>query len=238
MNIAVVLAGGQGLRMGNALPKQFIPVEDKPLLIHTLEAFERHPLIDQICVVCLPDWQETLQKELKRWGLRKVAWLVGGGATRRESSWIAVELLSQTGSPEDVILLHDGARPLVSERIISENIACAKQFGACETVIPSQDTVVISEDGQWISSLPERRTIYQVQTPQSFLLQEIYDAHRQYQDCAVQMETPDITDDAGLLLFAGRKVAFVPGEKQNLKVTTQEDLLFVQTALLGRGGKK
>ncbi len=234
MNLAVILAGGQGLRMGGLTPKQFLTIENKPILLHTLEAFERHPLIDKICVVCLPAWQDTLRGHLEQCGIRKVSWIIGGGACRRESSYLAVKLLYRECDPEDVVLIHDGARPMVSARILTENIESARKYGACETVSPAQDTIVISEDGETVHFLPDRRTVYHVQTPQSFLLREIYGAHQYYLARQGEEEIPDITDDGGLLLYAGKKVAMVLGEKQNLKLTSREDLIFFQTVLANK----
>ena len=220
MNIALVLAAGKGTRMGAAIPKQFIEYKEKPILVHTLEAFAKHSDVHKICVICPAESIEYTQELVRQYSIPKVAWVEAGGASRRESSYIGVARLAREFDENDVVMIHDGARPNVSERIITENIAVAAKFGACETAIPSQDTIAISEDGKKISGIPDRSKMYNVQTPQSFKIGIILKAHRAW----MEKEGGNATDDAALVLADGLNVYLVKGEKNNLKITTEEDL--------------
>ena len=221
MNIALILAGGRGTRMGTPVPKQFIEYKNKPILIYTLEAFANHPEIDEICIICPDDSIHFTQKLVTEYRIPKIAWIAAGGATRRESSKIGVFKLSETCNMNDIVLIHDGARPNVSKRIITDNIAAAREKGAGETVIQSHDTIAVSLDGNKIHQIPDRELLYNVQTPQSFRLGLIREAHIA---CDLGGVTDTITDDAALILQNGGDVFLVEGDKLNLKITTEEDL--------------
>lgn len=220
MNIALVLAAGKGTRMGAAIPKQFIEYKEKPILVHTLEAFAKHSDVHKICVICPADSVEYTKKLLQEYNIPKIAWVEAGGDSRRKSSYIGVARLAKEFGKNDVVMIHDGARPNVSERIISENIKAAVKFGACETAIPSQDTIAVSEDGQRISGIPDRSKMYNVQTPQTFKIGIILKAHEAW----MEKDGGNATDDAALVLADGLDVYLVKGEKNNLKITTEEDL--------------
>lgn len=147
MNIAIVLAGGSGSRMGMVdRPKQFIDIYGKPVIIHTLEAFEINEKIDAICVVCVKTWQDDLSVWLKEYDIRKVRWIADAGASRQESSLNALNAIQSECSGDDYVIIHDAARPLVSQKIINENIAKVCEYGACDTVIPAHDTIIKSLD--------------------------------------------------------------------------------------------
>ncbi len=220
MNIALVLAGGKGTRMGTAIPKQYIEYDDKPILVHTLEAFSQNPNIDKICVICPADSLDYTHKIVSEHNIQKMAWIAPGGESRRESSYIGVSHLANEFDGKDIVLIHDGARPNVSQRIINANIEMAQKYGACETVIHSQDTIAISEDGEKISVVPDRKKMYNVQTPQTFKLEVILNAHKAW----IENGGGDVTDDASLVLAMGKDVYIAEGEKNNLKITTEEDL--------------
>lgn len=220
MNIALILAAGKGTRMGVAIPKQFIKYKEKPILIHTLEAFAKHSDVHKICIICPAESIEYTKTLVAQYNISKVAWVEAGGTSRRDSSYIGVSRLAGEMDGNDVVLIHDGARPNVSERIITENIIAAEKFGACETAISSQDTIAFSEDGEKITSIPDRSKMYNVQTPQSFKIYVILSAHEAWQ----KKKGGDATDDAALVLANGQDVYIVKGEKNNLKITTEEDL--------------
>lgn len=220
MNIALVLAGGKGTRMGADVPKQYIEYNNKPMLVHTLEAIADVSAIDKVCVICPADSIEYAKTLVEKYGIQKVLWVAAGGADRRESSYIGVSLLAQQCDENDIVLIHDGARPNVSQRIILENIEMASKYGACETVIHSQDTIAVSEDGVKIAGIPDRKKMYNVQTPQTFKLKTIAEAHQAW----IANGGGDVTDDASLVLAMGQDVYIVEGEKNNLKITTEEDL--------------
>lgn len=225
MNIALILAAGKGTRMGGPVPKQFIHYKDKPILVYTLEAFAHHPEIDEICIVSPEDNIHFTENIVHEYQIPKVGWITAGGATRRESSKIGVSKLIDLHSESDIVLIHDGARPNVSERIITENIRMAEKTGACETVIRSHDTIAISMDGQKIQRIPNREVLYSVQTPQTFRLALIHAAHAAYESLLCSgANVPEITDDAGLILQNAGEVFAVEGDKLNIKITTEEDL--------------
>ncbi len=220
MNIALVLAGGKGTRMGSSLPKQYIECENKPILIHTLEVFSKHKEIDAICVICPKENIEFTRSLISHHNVSKIKWVLSGGETRRASSFVGVSAIINECHGDDIILIHDAARPNISDRIISDNICIAKKYGACETVIPSQDTIAVSDDGKCITAIPDRSKLYNVQTPQSFKASVIYDAHVAF----MKSKDDEVTDDAALVLKNGGEVYIVEGDKMNIKITTQEDL--------------
>ncbi|SHI53517.1 2-C-methyl-D-erythritol 4-phosphate cytidylyltransferase [Lutispora thermophila] len=235
MNVAVILAGGHGTRMGIIdKPKQFIDVYGKPILIHTLEIFDANLDIDAIAVVCLDDWHEDLSIWLRKYELNKVKWIVRGGKTRQESVRNAIEVIKTSCNGDDIVIIHDAARPLVSNRIIKENIELAKKYGAVDTVIPTTDTIIRSKDGNKIFDVPVRRELYLGQTPQSFKYSIILEAH----DKAVKDGILDATDDCQLVLNCNKDVYIVEGEKLNFKITTMDDLLLLKAIIkLGKIGE-
>ena len=238
MNYALVLAGGVGSRMGAGIPKQFIEVDGKPIMIHTLEAFSLHPEIDGIFIVCIQEWREELLDCLTRFHVKKVLDVLPQGSDRRESSYIGVKaVFSYSKSPEnDIVLIHDAARPLVTEEIISRNIADARRFGACETVCKMTDTVIRSEDGFAgnIEAIVPRENLSRVQTPQSFCLADIMAAHEFYREKLGAEALPEITDDAGLMLYYGKKVWLTEGSSLNIKLTGKEDIAFFEAIVRRR----
>lgn len=227
MNIAIILAGGSGTRMGSDVPKQFIDIYGKPLIIHTIEAFDINPNIDYIEVICKKEFQEDLTIWIRKYGISKVKWIVDGGNTRQESVYNGINNLSDFCSDEDILVIHDAARPLISQRIIDENIQSAKINKAVDTVIPTTDTIIRSIDGSAIEEVPVRRELYLGQTPQSFEYALIKKAHEE----AKKENNLNATDDCQLVLKIGNKVSLVKGDKLNFKVTTFEDLLILKSVI-------
>lgn len=229
MNIAIVLAGGSGSRMGMVdRPKQFIDIYGKPVIIHTLEAFEINEKIDAICVVCVKAWQDDLSVWLKEYDIRKVRWIADAGSSRQESSLNALNAIQSDCKGDDYVIIHDAARPLVSQKIINENIAKVKEYGACDTVIPAHDTIIKSLDEKTLDSIPLRKELYLGQTPQSFRYSIVRKAYDDY-FALPESERPVMTDDCGLVLSAGVEIGMAMGDKLNMKITTMEDLLLVKS---------
>ncbi|MDV3426518.1 MAG: 2-C-methyl-D-erythritol 4-phosphate cytidylyltransferase [Bacillota bacterium] len=227
MNIAIVMAGGQGTRMSmKDMPKQFIDVCGKPVIIHTLEKFDRHPEIDYIAVVCIKNWQSELKTLIEKFKIKKVKWIITGGETRQESVFNALNSLNGL-SGDDIVLIHDAARPFITEKIISDNIKAALTYGAVGTVIPAADTIIKSMDGVKISDVPNRKELYLVQTPQSFKFSIIKEAH----EAAVIKNVDNATDDCQLVLKSGIPVHLAAGNKLNFKITTREDLLLFKAVM-------
>lgn len=229
MNIAVVLAGGSGSRMGMVdRPKQFIDLYGKPVIIHTLEAFEINEGIDAVCVVCVKEWQDDLSLWLKEYDIRKVRRIAEAGASRQLSSLNALDAIRDFCSDDDYVIIHDAARPLVSQKIINENIAKVREYGACDTVIPAHDTVIRSLDGEMLESIPQRKELYLGQTPQSFRYSIVRKAYDDY-FALPEDKRPVMTDDCGLVLNSGVEIGIAMGDKLNMKITTMEDLLLIKS---------
>jgi 2-C-methyl-D-erythritol 4-phosphate cytidylyltransferase len=225
MNIAMILAGGMGARMGIVeKPKQFIDVYGKAVIVHTLEAFDNHPSIDYIAIICLEEWFDDLKILLRKYEINKVKWIIKGGATRQESIYNGINALSEECAKDDIIVIHDSVRPLISHKIISDNISGAIQYGAVDTVIPATDTIVRSIDDQKITDIPVRKELYLGQTPQSFKFSLIQEAHNFANNNNVQ----NATEDCQLVLKMGRDVHLVAGDKMNFKITSFDDLLFLK----------
>ena len=231
MNIAVVLAGGTGSRMGIVdMPKQFIEIYGKPVVVHTIEAFEINENIDAICVICIKEWQEDLKVWLKEYDIRKVRWIGDAGATRQLSSLNALDIIEADCKDDDIIIIHDSARPLISQRIINENIEMVKKYGACDTVVPSHDTIIRSVDGEHLESIPVRKELYLGQTPQSFRYSIVRKAYDDYYFLP-EDSRPVVTDDCGLVLGSGVEIGMAMGDKLNMKMTTMEDLLLIKSII-------
>ncbi len=221
MNYAVVLAGGIGKRMGGNVPKQFMEIDGTPIIVKTLEKFSACDEIDGIVVVSVD--VDTVKKLAVNFGIRKIKAIVPGGKTRRESSFIGCKAVRELGGADgDIVLIHDAARPFVTEKIILENIEAAKECGACETAVPVNDTVIRGEGG-FLGEIVPREGLLRVQTPQSFKLGLILAAHETAENLSAE-EKENITDDASVAAFAGNKVKIVAGNNKNIKITTSDDL--------------
>lgn len=230
MNIALIVAAGSGSRMGNAdKPKQFLPIYGKPLMIHTIEAFEVHDEIDAIVVVTNEAYIDQVKVWCKQYDLGKIKAVVSGGDSRQISvhnGLQAVKAISKDPK-NDIVLIHDAARPLISQRIITDNIRVCEKYDAVDTVIKASDTIVRSVNEESISDIPPRNELYQGQTPQSFKLSLILDAHEYVKTHAVN----NVTDDCKLVLSLGKEVRLVEGSKQNFKITTFDDLMMLKALL-------
>ncbi|MBR5060120.1 MAG: 2-C-methyl-D-erythritol 4-phosphate cytidylyltransferase [Clostridia bacterium] len=228
MNIAIILAGGTGKRMGAGVPKQFIEIDGKPLVAHTLEVFQKCPLIDGILVVSDRGSVSRYDDVRDRYGITKLLSVVCGGRDRARSSYNGVKaakkLFDKNGSrfpAENIVLIHDAARPFVTESVIEENLRLVREHGACETVIPNNDTLVKGIDGFNAGSI-SRENVFRVQTPQTFRFDVITSAFDNYDfDCG-----DPVTDDAELIRRNGGKVALAKGSPLNVKITSPEDLDF------------
>jgi len=232
MTIAAILAGGAGSRMGNVnMPKQYLQLGSRPILVHTVEKFLVHPKVEHVVVLVPSSWlgftQDILNEHLpKGHGVAVIA----GGERRNDTLRCALDYVrARFGDGEDhVLLTHDAVRPFVTHRIISDNILAAQKHGACDTVVPASDTIVRSDDGQFISLIPPRGSMYQGQTPQTFTCNKL----RALMDSLLPEEEAVLTDACKIYALRGEPVALVPGEVHNIKITYPFDLK-VAHAMLG-----
>ena len=232
MIYGVVLAGGVGSRMGNVgKPKQYLLVGGKPILIHTLEKFYMQSDFEKVLVLCPAEWMTHTKNLVKKY-IRDTGRVIvlAGGETRNETIMNAIRYIESEGKldEETIIVTHDSVRPFVTQRILEENIRYAKEYGACDTAVAATDTIVCSDDNVVISDIPERRRMYQGQTPQTFKalkLKNLYYA-------LSEKEKTVLTDAAKIFVMKGEKVPIVNGEVFNIKITYPYDLR-VAEALLG-----
>lgn len=229
MNIALILAAGSGTRMGNtSKPKQFLEIYNKPLIVHTIEAFELHDQIDGILVVTNGSYVDQVKIWCKQYDLSKVRYVVAGGSSRRISVYNGLKQLKEAGiQDDDLVLIHDAARPLISQSIISENIVSGLKYGAVDTVIPSSDTIIRSIDKETIVEIQKRSEQYQGQTPQTFKFGIIVKAHEE----AIRNDNTETTDDCRLVFNTGVPIHLVNGSKLNFKITTFDDLMMLKALL-------
>lgn len=224
MIYGVVLAGGVGSRMGNVgKPKQYLLIGDKPILIHTLEKFYVQSEFEKVLVLCPSEWLSHT-KNLVRKYIRDDGRIVvlEGGDTRNETIMNAIDYIESEGNldEETIIVTHDSVRPFVTQRILEENIRYAKEYGACDTAVAVTDTIVCSEDQVVISDIPERRTMYQGQTPQTFQALKLKKLYHSLSE----EEKAVLTDAAKIFVMKGEKVHIVDGEVFNIKITYPYDL--------------
>lgn len=222
MNYAIILLAGEGKRFGENIPKQFVKINGKPLCYYPIRAFQDNILIDQILLVIQKDYYPTIAKIVVDNNFNKVKYVILGGQTRKQSVHNAITYLSSVAKNDDIVLIHDGDRPLVDDEIIANNIDAAKENGACTTAIASTDTIILSNEGKMINDIPSRKYCYQVQTPQSFKFSIIKDAHNK------SIGNENVTDDAQLVLKINHPVYLVEGKTSLLKVTTKDDLAVIK----------
>ncbi|WP_336660591.1 IspD/TarI family cytidylyltransferase [Leucobacter sp. USHLN153] len=221
MNVAVLFAGGIGSRMNaGSVPKQFLEIHGKPIIVHTLEVFESHPEIDAIAIAILPQGRAELERLVKRFEVSKVRWIVDGGSTGQESRHRALQAVAADCPPDTLVLVHDGVRPLVDHDLISENIRVASERGNAITCTKISETIVVSESDEIDDVIP-RDHLYAARAPQTFHLGEILDLYNQ----TAASGEHDTIDSCTVMRLAGRSLYRVVGPTTNIKVTTGDDLV-------------
>lgn len=227
MTIALLTAAGVGSRMGQDIPKQFIHVDNKPIIIYTMEAFQNHPGVDAIVCVTLPNWIDVVRAYAMQFNITKLKWIVPGGATGQESIHNGLMALKEDENvPDDaVVMVHDGNRCLVSGEIISQSIAVYKKHGSAVAAIPCVEAVFFSEDDGMSStkSIP-REQLYRTQTPHTYDLSKLLWAHEE----AAKRGITNTAASCTLMQALGETVYFSKGSEENLKITTTDDLKLFQ----------
>ena len=218
---ALIFAGGTGKRMNTkTLPKQFLELHGKPIIIHTIEHFESHPEIKDIVVVCVDGWLDYCRDLLARFNIKKVSQVVPGGETGQMSIFNGLEALQEKyQGNDDYVLIHDGVRPLIDGETISKNIESVKKYGTAITVKPVIETVVQVDEDNIINNVIERSTCQTAVAPQSFVLSEIYSLHMRAQ----AEKLFDMTDSATLARYFGLPLHTVMRGSENIKITTPSD---------------
>lgn len=223
MNIALIIAGGSGNRMGQDIPKQFMHVDGAPIIIHTLQCFQKHPDIQKIAVVCLKGWETVLQSYANQFNINKLTHIYPGGNTGMESIHNGIYGLKEAGcNDNDLVLIHDAVRPLLSQEIISSNIAICKAYGYAVTGIKCREAILESHDGFTTKTSIPRDTLIRTQTPQTFRLKNIIGAH----EMAKVKCIADSVASCTLVAELNEDIVMhiVPGSEKNIKITTVEDL--------------
>lgn len=222
MNIALLIAGGSGNRMGQDIPKQFMHVDGCPIIIHTMKCFQRHPDIGAIAVVCLKGWETVVQSYANQFCIDKLKWIFPGGETGMESIHNGIYGLREVGcKDDDLVLIHDSVRPLLSQDIISSNIAISQAYGYAITGIKCREAILESADGFASTTSIPRDSLIRTQTPQTFKLSNIIDAHEEAKARGI---TNSVASCTLLAELGGREMHIVPGSEKNIKITTVEDL--------------
>lgn len=230
-NIAVIFAGGVGQRLKHkdSIPKQFLKINGKCIIIHTLEIFQRHKEIDKIYIAIHPDYYDYMQELVKYHYITKVAGIVKGGATGQDSIYNALKLAESENPKDSFVLIHDGVRPNITEEVITKNLECAKTNGNAITCKPCFETILVSENHTNPQHVPYRKDTFAAQAPQTFNLGEIVAAHE-----TTRKTNPtytDIVDSCTLFKTLGIPTFMVEGNQGNIKITTIEDL-YVLRALI------
>lgn len=228
--VALIIAGGSGNRMHQDIPKQFITVNERPIIVYTLEAFERHPGIDEIAVVCIQGWEQVLWAYAKQFNISKLKYVVPGGENGQSSIRNGVFELEKHFSKDDIVLIHDAIRPMVSAEIISDCISKTIQFGNAITVIPCAEAMMETEDGLVsIGSYPRDR-LKRTQTPQGFRIGDLCDLHRRALEKGITNSVASCT----LMIEMGEQVHFSAGSEKNIKLTTVDDIDIFKALLVAK----
>ncbi len=229
-NIALIIAGGTGARMHQDIPKQFLSVNDKPVIIYTVECFENHPDIDGIVISCLDGWQKALEAYICQFGITKVKRIVTGGVNGQDSIRNGVMAIADDYSDDDLILVHDAIRPMLSEQIITDNINVCLEYGNAITVIPCMEAMLKSDDEIESTESILRNSLFRAQTPQTI---RVGDAVRLHKDALKKGITNSVAT-CTLLLEMGYKTYFAKGSELNIKITTLDDIKIFKALLATR----
>lgn len=221
MNIAVIIAGGSGRRTGQKIPKQFINIYDKPIIIYTLEGFQRHPDIDAIEVVCLEGWHDILRAYARQYDITKLKWIVSGGDSGQESIRNGVFNLKDKCQPNDVIIIHDGIRPMIDEDVLSDVIVTCKKYGNAVTSLPYNEQIFRIKDEETTEEYIPRETLRRVMTPQAYKFEKLYWAYEKAFRENIGIHGSSYTNT--MMVDLGEILHFASGSNKNIKITTADD---------------
>ena len=220
---AVIVAAGKGRRMGTEVSKQFLPLCGKEILAHSVEKFEKAEKIRDIVLVTGEDSLQDVREMAQEYGWKKIVSVVAGGKERQDSVWNGLQAVSDD---TDIVLIHDGVRPFVTEDILNHSIETAVEMGSCVAGVPAKDTIKVCNGENVAVATPDRSTLWQIQTPQTFRKDLIMQAYQK-----AKAEGFVGTDDASLAEYSGCPVKVIMGSYRNIKITTKEDLLIGEAFL-------
>ena len=229
MNIAIIFAGGSGVRMGAGIPKQFLEINGKPILIHTLQLFQHHHRIDKIYVAVQPDYISFVEDLVDEYRVTKVAKVLAGGETAQDSIYNALKAAESENPEDSIVLIHDGVRPFVSREVITRNIRSVKKYGNAITSTPCFETILVSKDGNQVDSVPFRKETFAGQAPQSFYLKDIIEAHDKVRATPTGYE--NMVDACTIIRSLGMTAHLIEGNRGNIKITTPEDVYMLRALL-------
>ena len=229
-NIALIIAGGSGVRMHQDIPKQFLAVNEKPVIVYTLDAFQKHADIDSIAVVCLEGWEQVLRAYANQFNISKLKYIVKGGENGQSSIRNGVYELAEHFDKDDIVLIHDAIRPMVSQEIISDCIVKTKQYGCAIATIPCAEAMLSTEDGKMSSGSYPRDNLKRTQTPQGFYLGDICNLHKKALEAGITNSIASCT----LKIEMGEQVYFSAGSEKNIKLTTVDDIDIFKALLLAK----
>jgi 2-C-methyl-D-erythritol 4-phosphate cytidylyltransferase len=232
MNIAIIKAGGVGSRMGAGVPKQFITVGDKPIIVYTLEVFQSHPSIDQIVVVCVKGWEDILGSYAQKFGITKLVKIVEGGESSLKSIRNGVFAIRNDYQKDDMVLIHDANRPLVSHEIITDVLVESGLHGMAVAAIPCTDEIMVSDNASSAREFADRKRLFRIQTPDAYRLETLLNIF----DTATEEQLTTIGATNVLAINMGYEVKFANGSETNIRLTNQEDIARFE-ALLKVAGK-
>ena len=208
--------------MGQDIPKQFINVYDKPVIIYTLESFQKHPQVDAIEVVCIDGWHDVLRAYAKQFGISKLRWVISGGNTAQESVRNGVYHLEGTASDKDVVIIHDGIRPLVDETVLTDVIRKCRQYGNAVTSLPYNEQIFIADDETSTVKFIPRETLRRVSTPQAYEFGLLDSKYHEAYEKGIGIYGSHYTNT--MMVELGEQLYFAAGSDKNIKLTTKDDL--------------
>ena len=224
MIVAIVIAGGVGARMGADVPKQFIQVDGKPVLFYTLEAFQKHPMIDAIELVLIEGWEDVVESYRKQLGITKLKWVVKGGATGQESIRNGVFALEGRCADDDIVVIHDGIRPLVEPEVLDSVIATARKHGNGVTSMPYNEQIFLVDENEPMTTTKyiPRETLRRVATPQAYNFGLLKEAYREAFERKIGIYGSSYTNT--MMVELGHRLYFAAGSDRNIKLTTPGDI--------------
>ena len=221
-NVGLLIAGGSGNRMHQDIPKQFITVNERPVIVYTLEAFEKHPEIDAIAVVCIEGWEQVLWAYAKQFNITKLKWIVSGGSTGQESIRNGVYNLEGKAAKDDIIIIHDGIRPLVDETVLTDVIIKATKYGNAVTSLPYNEQIFLVDDEISTTKYIPRETLRRVSTPQAYRFDLLDLKYHEAYEKEIGIYGSHYTNT--MMVELGIRLYFAAGSDKNIKLTTKDDL--------------